>query len=179
MVRLHPLISVCVFSRPQTRSRGATRRPPSRHALRASGSGSDSARTESLASSLGGIGEETTPTKKKSAGTGTPITKRADPFADLISQSDSLPPLPKPGNTYTLVGKRRENFNQFVDFWRPQQVFSLRRMLGPTYIKFLFPSSSPNINYAKFVHIQDHTLDKLEQLQLIGIHFPRLAVVCY
>jgi hypothetical protein len=109
VVRLHPLISVCVFSRPQTRSRGATRRPPSRHALRASGSGSDSARTESLASSLGGIGEETTPTKKKSAGTGTPITKRADPFADLISQSDSLPPLPKPegGEEYGIFSSSK------------------------------------------------------------------------
>ncbi|CAI8035661.1 hypothetical protein GBAR_LOCUS19976 [Geodia barretti] len=104
-----PVTTHTLFNPNKTRSRGAARRPPSRHALRASGSGSDSARTESLTSSLGGVGEETTPTKKKSAGTGIPITRPADPFADLISQSDSLPPLPKPegGEEYGIFSSSK------------------------------------------------------------------------
>ena len=100
---------------------------------------------------------------------------RSGPTRLPISYHSLIPSLHSPNLviTYTLVGKRnvwRENLTNLWVFLRPQQVFSL---CWPTYIKFLFPSSSPNINYAKFVHIQDHTLDKLEQLQL------RLAVVCY
>ena len=80
----------------QSRSRGAARRPPSRRALRASGSGSDTAPSDPLPSSLGRSNRESPALKKKPAAT-IPIAKSADPFADLLSQSESLPPPSEPG----------------------------------------------------------------------------------
>ena len=81
---MHVCLHVCVCS--QTRSRGAARRPPSRHALRASGSGSDSASLETVTSSSGRQSGE----KKKPTVT-IPIAKLADPFADLLSGAEALP----------------------------------------------------------------------------------------
>lgn len=73
----------------QSRSRGAARRPPSRRALRASGSGSDS--------SVGQSNKGSPPSPKKKSAATIPIAKSADPFADLLSQSESLPPPRQPG----------------------------------------------------------------------------------
>lgn len=91
-------VSVYIFLRlyVQSRARGAARRPPSRRALRASGSGSDTAPSDPLPSSLGRSNRESPALKKKPAAT-IPIVKSADPFADLLSQSDSLPPPSEPG----------------------------------------------------------------------------------
>ena len=85
----------------QSRSRGAARRPPSRRALRASGSGSDHTPSESLtasSSSLGRLnGEAPPPTRKKTHAAALPITSSDDPFADLLSESPPPPPPSKPG----------------------------------------------------------------------------------
>ena len=85
----------------QSRSRGAARRPPSRRALRESGSGSDRTPSESLtasSSSLGRLNEEAPPpTRKKTHAAALPITSSDDPFADLLSESPPPPPPSKPG----------------------------------------------------------------------------------
>ena len=93
----------------QTRSRGAARRPPSRRALRASGSGSDPAPSDSLTSSLDRPSKEAPPPalkKKPAAAPPIPVAAPADPFPDLVSEPVTVPPL-RDGEGCYLIPEHR------------------------------------------------------------------------
>jgi hypothetical protein len=90
-----PVTTKTLFNPTKTRSRGAARRPPSRRALRASGSGSDSTPSDNLTSPLGRPSKEGPPPalKKKLVAATIPVATPADPFADLVSGPESIPRL--------------------------------------------------------------------------------------